>query len=133
MIPLMPSPGRPKITSTPQSIKVSIRTSAAVTMVSVQLAHRLRHSVHTKHLFNYILNLSLRTSGAHCNLATQTLYGSKLNQPFTFKPLVRHKHLTDVTPHFKSIWTAADHMADVFLGRLPSLGLAIIVFFLFYG
>jgi small conductance mechanosensitive channel len=89
--------------------------------------------VHTKHLFNYILNLSLRTSGAHCNLATQTLYGSKLNQPFTFKPLVRHKHLTDVTPHLKSIWTAADHMADVFLARLPSLGLAIIVFFLFYG
>src|SRR5438874_1602289 len=59
--------------------------------------------------------------------------GSKLNQPFTCKPLVRHKHLTHVTPHFRSIWTAADHMADVFLARLPSLGLAIIVFFLFYG
>ena len=30
MIPLIPSPGRPNITSTPQSIKVSTSTSAAV-------------------------------------------------------------------------------------------------------
>src|SRR5690242_15906120 len=30
MIPLMPSPGIPKTVSTPQSISVSIRTSAAV-------------------------------------------------------------------------------------------------------
>jgi small-conductance mechanosensitive channel len=38
-----------------------------------------------------------------------------------------------VTPHLKSIWTAADKMADAFLARLPSLGLGVIVFCLFYG
>jgi small-conductance mechanosensitive channel len=38
-----------------------------------------------------------------------------------------------VSPHLKSIWTAADHMADAFLARLPSLVLGLIVFTLFYG
>lgn len=40
-------------------------------------------------------------------------------------------HLT-VNPHVRSIWTAADKMADAFLARLPSLGLGLIVFFLFF-
>src|SRR5438128_905639 len=38
MIPLIPSPGRPKIVSTPQSMRRSIRTSAAV----VDMAFGLR-------------------------------------------------------------------------------------------
>ena len=32
MIPLMPSPGKPKITVTPQSARVSMRTSDAVVL-----------------------------------------------------------------------------------------------------
>jgi small-conductance mechanosensitive channel len=37
-----------------------------------------------------------------------------------------------MNPHLRSIWTAADNMVDAFLARLPSLGLGLIVFFLFY-
>jgi small conductance mechanosensitive channel len=35
-------------------------------------------------------------------------------------------------PHFRTIWTSAEHMVDSFLARLPSLVLAIIVFLIFY-
>jgi small conductance mechanosensitive channel len=38
-----------------------------------------------------------------------------------------------VSPHLKSIWTAADHIVDAFLARLPSLALGVIVFILFYA
>ena len=37
-----------------------------------------------------------------------------------------------MNPHLKTIWVSAQHMADGFLARLPSLVLAIIVFLLFY-
>src|SRR4030095_15488292 len=40
MIPLMPSPGRPKTTSTPQSCRVSIRMSAAVDAIVVSFLGR---------------------------------------------------------------------------------------------
>jgi small-conductance mechanosensitive channel len=34
--------------------------------------------------------------------------------------------------HYKTVWEAAQHMADSFLSRLPSLLVAVIVFLLFY-
>jgi len=37
-----------------------------------------------------------------------------------------------MSPHFETIWTSAQHMADTFLARLPLLFLAAIVFLLFY-
>lgn len=37
-----------------------------------------------------------------------------------------------MTPRINTVWTAAEHMADNFLSRLPSLFLAVIVFLLFY-
>jgi len=38
-----------------------------------------------------------------------------------------------VNPHLRNVWTAADKMVDACLARLPSLVLAVVVFFLFYG
>lgn len=36
-----------------------------------------------------------------------------------------------MSPHLRTIWASAQHMADSFLARLPSLALAIIVFLIF--
>lgn len=38
-----------------------------------------------------------------------------------------------MNPHLKSIWTGADNLTDAFLGRLPSLGIGVVVFLIFYG
>ena len=38
-----------------------------------------------------------------------------------------------MNPHLRNLWTSADHLVDTVLGRLPSLGLGLIVFFLFHG
>jgi small-conductance mechanosensitive channel len=37
-----------------------------------------------------------------------------------------------MNPHSKTVWDSAQHMADSFLSRLPSLVVAVIVFLLFY-
>ncbi len=37
-----------------------------------------------------------------------------------------------MNPHSKTVWASAQHMADSFLSRLPSLMVAVIVFLLFY-
>jgi len=37
-----------------------------------------------------------------------------------------------MNPHSKTVWASAQHMADSFLSRLPSLLVAVIVFLLFY-
>jgi small-conductance mechanosensitive channel len=37
-----------------------------------------------------------------------------------------------MNPHSKTVWASAQHMADSFLSRLPSLVVAVIVFLLFY-
>src|SRR3954454_24484832 len=41
MTPLMPSPGRPKMVSTPQAIRLSIRTSAPFRDIATSRRHRL--------------------------------------------------------------------------------------------
>src|SRR6266851_5536977 len=75
-----------------------------------------------------------RTSGAYGTLTHQTLYcwRSIVGLGLQTSGRLPTSHLR-VTPHLKSIWTAADKMADAFLARLPSLGLGVIVFCLFYG
>jgi len=37
-----------------------------------------------------------------------------------------------MNPHYKTVWTAGQHMADGFLARLPSLAVALVVFLIFY-
>jgi small conductance mechanosensitive channel len=37
-----------------------------------------------------------------------------------------------MNPHYKTLWAAAQHMADSFLARLPALAVAVIVLLIFY-